>query len=129
MSCLWIADVDTIQKNSNLVECSASDGNVRLYSKAPALTDIYAGGMFQNVVDCLCGKTVDVFSRENSNQFSGLALRERRSCTCHHHLIEPQFLAVQTVIGCCVDDADAVGLGMGECGNTEGADDHLTSQA
>ena len=39
---LWIGDVDTIQENGNLVEGSTVDGDIRLYTKATALTDIHA---------------------------------------------------------------------------------------
>ena len=44
VSCLWIADIDTVKKNSNLVKSASADGDVRLYTKATALTDIHARG-------------------------------------------------------------------------------------
>ena len=42
MPCLEVANVHAIQQNGNLVERSAVDRDVRLYTKASALTDIHA---------------------------------------------------------------------------------------
>ena len=44
MACLRIADVNTVQKNRNLIVRSTVDRDVRLYTKATALTDIHARG-------------------------------------------------------------------------------------
>ena len=44
MSCVWIADVDTVEQDGNLVKDAAIDGDVRLDTKATALPDIHARG-------------------------------------------------------------------------------------
>ena len=42
MSCLGITNIDTIEQQRNLVECTAIDADVRLNTKTSALTDIYS---------------------------------------------------------------------------------------
>ena len=43
MSCLGITNVDTIEQQRNLVECTAIDAYVRLNTKASTLPDIHTG--------------------------------------------------------------------------------------
>ena len=45
MAGLWVADIYSVQKDSNLVERSPTNTYVRLYSHVTALSDINAGGL------------------------------------------------------------------------------------
>ena len=128
MSRLRIANVDTVKKNGNLVESAAPDGDVRLYTKATALTDIYARGHFQYVVYGLCCRTMDVVACDDRDNLSRLALRQGRSRTRHDYLVETAFGALQACVGSLSLYADALRLGVLEGSDAKSADEHFLAQ-
>ena len=60
---------NAIEQKRNLIKGTAVDADVRLYTKATALTDIDARGSFQNVVDGLRLGTTDVVAGDDLNNF------------------------------------------------------------
>jgi len=52
---LWVCDVDSVQKNHDLVERTSSYTEVCLYTFGSSLSDVHAGNLFQNVVNTVKG--------------------------------------------------------------------------
>lgn len=59
---LRIGDVHSVKENCNLVEGAAVDRNVGLHPETSTLTHIHARSQFQNVVDCLCRRPLNVLA-------------------------------------------------------------------
>ena len=67
VSRLRITDVDAVQQDGNLLTAAASDANVRLGTKGTALTDVNAYGIFQQVVNTLYWRRLNILATQYSD--------------------------------------------------------------
>ena len=88
MACLRVADADTIQQNGYLLIVAAPNAHVGLRTYGPALSDVYANGVFEQVIDTLYWGGLDILSLQYSNHSHRLALGHRRPRPSDAHLVE-----------------------------------------
>ena len=130
MSRLRVADVDAVEQDGYLFAVAAAYAHVGLCSEWPSLAHIYSRYIFQQVVDTLYWRRLNVLAAQYSYHSRLLTQRQRRSRSHHVHLLKHHLSAAQGGVG-----GYLVGLNAHSCCrsvlqgcHTEYTDNHLSSQ-
>lgn len=93
MASLGVTDIDSVQKNCDLVERPPSDTDVRLYSHVTPLADINPNGILQQIVHTLRRNRSNVVTVEHSYHPCRLTDGHRNARAGHLHFSQlVQFL-------------------------------------
>ena len=128
MPCLRVADVNAVEQDSDLLIVAASDTDVGLRSNRSTLADVYAYGIFQQIVNTLYRCRLNVGPLQHSDHSRLLTSGQRRTRAGHVDLLEPHFAACLGGVGLDGFNADAVGLGIGQGGHAQRPNEHFTTQ-
>ena len=132
MSCVGIADVDTVKKDRNLIKDATINGDVRLNTKATTLTDIHACDQFEQIVDTLHPRLFNILALEYTHDTCRLQLSQRSHGATHGHLVDGLCLLGLLFLGIYSRSRTQTSFCLGshsQCGHTEHSDSYLAMQA
>ena len=113
MACLRVADVDAVEQDGDLLLCSSPDANVGLRSNRSTLTDIDSCCIFEQIVNTLYRRRLNVLAAQYSDHSRRLPQGKRSTRPGDFHVVERHLIMRLVFFGKLCPDADAVGFGVG----------------
>ena len=129
-----IGNVDAVEQNGELVFGAPVHTDVRLDAEASALPHIHASREFQQVVDGVGTRRLDVLSVNHLHEAHRLVGRQGGECAHHLGTIQRQFYLILLVVGRGRrlteghDGRSRIGACDSQCGDTQHTDAHLSHQ-
>ena len=99
VSSLRVGDGNSVQENGHLVKSSSAYANIRLYAEGTTLSHVYAGAEFQQVVDSLYMRLLDVLASQDLDFGGRFPSCHRHSGSAYHHFVQLLLLDAQVLTG------------------------------